>query len=210
MCPVERTREIAARIREIKTEHKLSPDFEIKWTKVSQSGIEFYRALLDYFFDDDDLSFRALIVPDKSKLDHGRFRQTHDEFYYKMYYDMLKVLFDSACEYNIYLDIKDTQSAAKTRRLEEFLRHKLRSDYGVSSKIIRPLQHVRSHHVQQVQLADLLIGAISYANRGLRGNTGKVALVERMQRRARHSLVSSTLFAAKKVNLFLWRASEAP
>jgi len=67
-CPLEKSHEISVRIREIKTSHGLSPKFESKWTKVSPAKQVFYLDLLDYFFDDDDLHFRALIVPDKTKL----------------------------------------------------------------------------------------------------------------------------------------------
>ena len=69
-CPQEKTREIFVRIREIKIRHEMRPDFEVKWSKVSPAKKEFYIDLIDYFFDDDDLHFRALIVPDKSKLQH--------------------------------------------------------------------------------------------------------------------------------------------
>jgi hypothetical protein len=209
VCPSERRVEVAERLRDIKTEHGLPPSFEIKWSKVSPAGSDFYRSVLDYFFDDDDLSFRALIVPDKTKLDHEGFHQTHDEFYYKMYFDMLKVLFDPACEYSIYLDIKDTRSATKTRKLQDILTKKLRSEYGISGRIIRRIQLVRSHEVQLVQMSDLLVGAVSYANRGLKENAGKRAIVERMRERAHHELTSSTLYGAKKVNLLRWRATEA-
>ena len=40
-------------------------------------------SLINYFFDDDDLHFRAIIIPDKSILDHDKYNQTHDDFYYK-------------------------------------------------------------------------------------------------------------------------------
>lgn len=208
-CAGDKVRSVAERLRDLKREHGLSQDFEIKWSKVSAAKLDFYRAVLDYFFDEEALAFRALIVPDKSKLDHGRYNQTHDEFYYKMYYDMLKVIFDPSAEYRVFLDIKDTRSAARTRTLEEILSKKLRSDFGVTRRIVHPIQLVRSHHVQQVQLADLLIGAVSYVNRGLTGNAGKVSLVERMQKRARHTLTSSTLMRARKVNLLRWNASGA-
>ncbi len=88
-CPLEKTREISTRIREIKAHHKLKPDFEIKWTKVSPAKVDFYLNLMDYFFDDGDLHFRALIVPDKSQLRHAEYGQTHDDWYYKMYLETL-------------------------------------------------------------------------------------------------------------------------
>lgn len=93
-CSVDKTREIAIRLREIKQKHKLASNFEIKWTKVSPAKLAFYLDIIDYFFDDDDLHFRGLVIPDKSKLNHGAFPgQNHDDWYYKMYFDMLKVIF---------------------------------------------------------------------------------------------------------------------
>jgi len=91
-CPLDKSKEIAIRIREIKRQHSLKQNFEIKWTKVSPAKLHFYLDLIDYFFDNSDLHFRALIVPDKAKLRHAEFNQSHDDFYYKMYFDMLCIL----------------------------------------------------------------------------------------------------------------------
>jgi hypothetical protein len=205
-CPIEKTSEIASRVRELKKLHGLPPTFDIKWTKVSPAKRDFYLAVLDYFFDDDDLRFRALVVPDKAKLDHDGFQQTHDDFYFKMYFDLLKVLFDPASKYNIYLDIKDSRSAEKTRKLHEVL---CNNAYDFRREIVNRIELVRSEHVQQVQLADLLIGAVSYANRGLRANSAKSALVQRMRERSRYVLTKSTLLQSRKVNLFVWQSREA-
>jgi hypothetical protein len=204
-CPREKTREIAVRLRALKVRHGLSPSFEIKWSKVSPAQAAFYLAVLDDFFDDDDLHFRALIVGDKSKLRHEDFDQDHDTWYYKMYFDMLKVLFDVGSRYTIYLDIKDTRGWGKTRHLAEVLRN---NAYDFDRRIIESIQTVRSHEVEQLQLADLLIGAVSYANRQLTGNAGKVALVERMRQRSGYDLQRTTLFRENKVNLFRWEPAE--
>ena len=48
-CPLDKAREIAVRLREIKHKHGLAPEFEVKWTKVSESKVGFYLDLLDYF-----------------------------------------------------------------------------------------------------------------------------------------------------------------
>jgi len=123
----------------------------------------FYLDVLDYFFDDDDLHFRALIVPNKDELRHADFGQSHDEWYYKMYFDMLKVLFEPHAEYRTYLDIKDTRSAAKVAKLHDVLCNNM---YDFERRIIARVQTVRSHEVEQLQLADLLIGAVVYVGDG--------------------------------------------
>jgi len=204
-CPLEKSREIAVRMREIKTSHGLSPKFESKWTKVSPTKQDFYLELLDYFFDDADLHFRALVVQDKSKLQHELYEQTHDTWYYKMYFDMLKVILEPQSCYRIYLDIKDTRSAAKINKLHDVLCNNI---YDFQRQIIERVQTVRSHEVELLQLTDLLIGAVSYANRGLHTNAAKLAVVEQMREHSGYSLTKTTLLKESKVNLFMWEATE--
>lgn len=204
-CPRDKVRDSAEGIRGIKEKQGLGAAFEIKWTKVSPAKAGFYLDVVDYFFDDDDLHFRALIVPDKFALNHAAHGQTHDEWYYKMYFDMLKVIIDPRFRYHIYLDIKDTRGRAKVRKLHEVLAN---AHYDFSKDIIEKIQTVRSHEVELLQLADLLIGAVSYVNRGLAGNAGKEALVARMRERSHYSLTLTTLLLESKVNLFRWRAGE--
>jgi len=205
-CPLDKTREIAIRLREIKQKHGVSPQFEVKWTKVSPAKVDLYLDLVDYFFDDDDLHFRALIVPDKSLLRHDAFLgQDHDTWYYKMYFDMLKVILSPNARYRVYLDIKDTRGAQKAAKLHEVLCNNL---YDFSREIVERLQLVHSHEIEQLQLADLLIGAVSYVNRELKGNSGKLALVERIRERSHYGLTRSTLLREEKINLFRWRANE--
>ena len=205
-CPLDKTREIAVRIREIKRKHKVAPAFEVKWTKVSPGKKQLYLDLLDYFFDDDDLHFRGLVVPDKTKLNHAAFPgQDHDAWYYKMYFDMLKVILSPKARYRIYLDIKDTRGAEKVKKLHDVLCNNL---YDFSREIVEWVQLVHSHEIEQLQLADLLIGAVSYMNRGLHSNAGKQALVDRMRQRSGYSLTKTTLLREDKVNLFRWQAQE--
>lgn len=203
-CPLEKVKEISTRIREKKAEHGMSPSFEIKWTKVSPAKKKFYLNIVDYFFDDDDLHFRALIVPDKSVLSHDKFDQTHDEWYYKMYFDMLKVIISPEDRYRVYLDIKDTRGGRKIEKLHEVL---CNSRYDFSREIIERVQIVRSHEIEILQIADLLIGAISYLNRNLSGNIGKEAIVSRIQQRSGYSLTRTTLLRENKLNIFRWAAS---
>jgi len=204
-CPLASVREANETIREIKRRHGLAPLFEIKWTKVSPAKSAFYLELIDYFFNNAALHFRALIVPDKTKLQHEQYQQNHDTWYYKMYFDMLKVILEPDARYRIYLDIKDTRSADKTAKLHDVLCNNF---YDFERQIIERVRTVRSHEVELLQLADLLIGAVSYVNRGLTANSAKVSLIERIRERSGYSLTKTNLLRENKLNLFVWQASE--
>lgn len=205
-CPKDAARDIAERIREIKIKHSLNPLFEVKWTKVSKGKEDFYVDLVDYFFDCPDLHFRGLLIPDKSVLDHQTYSQTHDGWYYKMYFTMLKQILRPQEQYHIYMDIKDTQGAKKIAKLHDVL---CNDQYDFSRSIIQRVQLVHSKEIEQVQLADLLIGAVGYVNRNLNTNPAKLAVIERIQKRSRYLLRSSTLLKEEKFNLLRWVASEA-
>lgn len=194
--------EVFGRIREIKMKHGFKPDFEVKWNKVSKAKTAFYIELINFFFDDDHLHFRALVVPDKKALNHEAFKQTHDTFYYKMYFDLLKVILSPDCAYNIYIDIKDTRSQEKVLKLQEVLRN---NHYDYHNQIIRKIQQVQSHEVELLQITDLLTGAISYLHRGLSDNEAKVKIIEKIRYRSGYSLLKSTLYKEDKMNIFIWK-----
>ena len=201
-CPLNKRKEIFTRIREIKSKYNFKAGFEMKWNKVSKGRIDFYLEIINYFFDDDDLHFRVLIVPDKKMLDHTAFNQDHDTFYYKMYFDLLKVILSPHCGYNIYIDIKDTHSNNKVQKLKEVLRN---NHYDYQKQIIKRVQQVNSKEVEILQLTDLLIGAIGYLHRGLNENEGKIKIIEKMCQRSGYSLKQSTLYKEDKMNIFIWR-----
>jgi hypothetical protein len=203
-CPKDKAREISIRLREIRERNSISKWMEVKWTKVSPARLQFYLDLVDYFFDDDDLHFRALVVPNKSLLDHERYQQDHDTWYYKMYYDMLKVFINPSEQYCIYLDIKDTRSAKKVTKLHEILSN---SQWDFRKESILGVQNVRSEDIRAIQLADLLVGAVGYANRQLSSSNAKMQIVHRIRERSGLSLVKTTAIAESKVNIFIWEAS---
>ncbi len=204
-CPLDSSKEINSRLREIKDRHDLGPNFELKWTKVSPAKLQYYIEVMDYFFDVNELHFRALIAPDKYKLQHGLFDQTHDEWHYKMYFEMLKAILDPEAKYRIYLDLKDTRGGAKVAKLRDILSSNM---YDFSYKIIDWIQIARSNEIEVLQLCDLLTGTISYANRGLSTSAAKLELVNRMRARSGYDLTRSTLYRERKVNIFRWRPSE--
>jgi hypothetical protein len=198
--PTEKVRKVNTRIREIKAKHGLAPEFEAKWTKISPAKIDFYKDLVDYFFDDDDIHFRAILI-DKSHLNHEKFQQTHDEFYYKMYFELLSKILEPANKYFIYLDIKDTQGRKKVAKLWEVLSNNM---YDFRRDIVKNIQQVKSHEIGILQIADIMIGAMQFVNRNDTKSDAKKRLVERIRERSGYDLKKSTLLLEKKTNLFYW------
>jgi hypothetical protein len=177
------------RIQELKKKHRFYA--EIKWTSVSLSKLHFYSELIDYFFD-TDLKFRAIGI-EKAKLNNDAFEQTYDDFYYKMYYQLLNHKINSCYKYNVYLDIKDSLSARKVRKLKEILN----TQYGV----FRNIQNIRSNESTLLQLADFLMGAIAYyKNNKEKKNPAKVQLIEKIIKTSGCDLDKTNY--SEKLNLF--------
>ena len=211
-CPIEKKEEIFERLYSFKLKHNLIPKnkkndnenrtyYELKWNKVSKSKIEYYKDVINYFFDDDDLQFRVLVVSNKSAIDYEKFSHTHDTFYYKMYFGMLKAILNPENSHHIYIDIKDTRSKEKVHKLEQVLRN---DKYDYSKEIIKKVQQVRSHEVEILQLTDLLVGATAYVNRGLANSKAKNELINLIKHRSKYSLTKSTLLKERKFNVFIW------
>ncbi|PYD81501.1 hypothetical protein CFR80_11250 [Komagataeibacter oboediens] len=205
-CPKSAVRNVAEKIRTLKMSHGLSTKFEAKWTKISPAKLSFYLGLIDLFLSEDCLNFRGLVVPDKQVLDHSRFDQSHNDWYYKMYFVMLRHIFCAQHRYCIYLDIKDTCGGPKTRKLHEVLANTL---HDFNQQTIQRVQQIRSHESELLQITDILIGALTYANRGLKTSQAKSAIVTKIQTRlGTNALNCTSSFSATKFNILVWRARE--
>lgn len=205
-CPLNKVREVNKRLTEIKERHGIKRDAEVKWTKISPCNKALYMDLIDYFLDDDDLHFRGVVIPDKSILRHSAFSQTHDQWYYKMYFNLLKSIFDREARYYVYIDIKDTHSGENAAKLLDVCAN---DAYDFDHKIIRRVQPIRSEEVQIMQLVDILTGAIAYRhnNEVVTKDTSatKVELINRLVVRSGVSLTKTTLLSEKKINLLIWQ-----
>lgn len=205
LCPKEKTREVNKRLIEIKGKHGIPSGSEVKWTKISPCNKALYLDIVDYFFDDDDLSFRGLVVPDKSALRHGDFAQTHDEWYYKMYFLLLRAVFRRDSRYYVYIDVKDTHSGENAERLGDVCAN---DQYDFSHDIVRRVQPIRSEEVQLMQLVDILTGACAFRHNNdvIKPETSrtKIEIINRIVSRSGVSLTKSTLLSERKLNLFLW------
>lgn len=199
-CPKSKTYEITNNIKEIKLQHDLSKMFEIKFTKISPAKYNFYKQLLEYFINDDNLLFRCVII-DKQLLDHSKFHQTHDDFYNKMAYYLFRYFLLG--EYNyIYIDYKDTMSHHKGKIVEECLRNAKRIPSVLQFKV-QPINSIESNILQ---LSDLLIGLVGYKARQLIGSKSKLDLIRYLETVLEYPIDQTTPYGKDcKIDVLRWR-----
>ena len=205
-CPKSDIKNVSRDIDAIKERYGLGKEFEIKWTKVSPSKVEFYQELLSYFFNINCLGFRCVIASNKSHLDNKAFNQTYDDWYYKMYWQLLSKILMPQQEYNIYVDIKDTRGGSKIRTLHDILNNIIYAD-------INRIQIIRSNETNLIQLGDLMVGTIGYQNRFLNDGAkvrskAKAQLCEHLKSLSGRTLRYTTPMNDMKFNIFVWQPRE--
>ena len=207
-CPAEKVKAAHAELSDLWKAHSLPPHFESKWTKVSPGKLDFYKALVDWFFNAEWVSFRALILPDKQRLYAALPAESRDYLYYRLYYQLLRGAIEPENRYRVFMDLKDTRGREKRKQLEQLLHQDADDDDG---KIVENLQHVQSHHVRLLQVCDLLLGAAGFAWREQQMNesTAKRALVSAIEEKLGQFLTTDTPPGTEKINLLTWHDKEA-
>jgi len=199
-APKNKIKQISKEIRQIKIQYKCRG--ELKWTKVSHKNTLYYIKLVEYFFNNADLSFRSLIVNNKHALQHNTYNSgSHDLFYYKMYFYLLRNIIEKTIEsdFEIYLDIKDTHSSEKVYKLNEVLANNF---HDFEKEKITKIQQIRSHESELLQLSDFLLGAITYTNRDLYSSDAKISVSQKIKQQLGINLKESTPPWETKFNLF--------
>ncbi len=203
-CPKYKVKKVNEYIEHLKENYNLSDKIELKWNKIDKKTEKLYLDIINYFFNNDDLKFRVIVV-DKTKLDHEKYNQTENDFYHKAYYDMLKYIIIPGNFYNIYPDIKDTNSYYCHQVMLDYLRIKM-SD--TNKKTIKKVQPIRSYEAPILQINDILIGALSYYYRNLSGNSVKLNIINEIRKLYQNDFDTSSYYSNTKFNIFIWRSRD--
>lgn len=197
--PKEKRRMICEDIKRIKRQNGLPITYELKWSKVSSAKRGAYIDLINKFFDDSNCHFRGVVVNEKSNLDFSRFSGDYNDWYYKIYYLMLKEIPEEYDQMNVYMDIKQENSASYMALLRQYL------IFHLGQRSINNFQVIRSDEVEIMQMTDVLIGAVSYVNRNLNSSKTKIELVNLIRERSGSLLNFTTRRNEKKFSLLSWR-----
>ncbi len=203
-CPKIKVKKVNEYIEHLKENYNISNKIELKWNKIDKKTEKLYLDIINYFFNNDDLKFRVIVI-DKTKLDHEKYNQTENEFYHKTYYEMLKYIIIPGNSYNIYPDIKDTNSYYYHQVMLDYLRIKMQD---TNKKTIKKVQPIRSYEAPILQINDILIGALSYYYRNLSGNSVKLNIINEIKKWYQNDFDTSSYYSNTKFNIFIWRSRD--
>lgn len=172
---------------------------EMKWRKVSQQRLGAYTRIVGFFFSNEDLRFRAIVV-EQANVNLGTFHGRDRELaFYKFYYEMLVKWLDSGNEYLILLDRKTNRGANRHGTLKRYLANAVRGKAWIKDVTI-----IESRETPLAQLCDILTGGVAAAyNEVVEQGSAKAILVERLAKAAGlASLKTHTPLSFDKFNIF--------
>lgn len=177
---------------------------ELKWTKVHNKFLPFYKKLIDYFLSNPSLRFRCIIV-DKAKVNLGQYHDNDEELaFLKFYYLLLKEKLLSNNEYYIFLDKKPTRDRHRARALHAYLDSFIL--WNRKKCNISDFHAIESKENLLIQLTDYLVGLTGFAcNEKITIDNAKGQLVQYLKERLkREDLSMTTPLNETKFNVFVW------
>lgn len=149
-CLRERKRQLVGELNEIKDCYGIGGEFG--WKSVSKNKGDFYKSVIDWFVDCDDLLFRCVVV-NKSNL----WSADEEDGFYIVYHQLLYHWLVSGNSYYVYLDRKKNSG----QRRIDVLKAKT-EQYMPSGCRLVCMEEVESRESVLVQMADLLIGCMGF------------------------------------------------
>ena len=143
-------------IKVIQKKHNVFGEF--KWKTVTPSKYEFYKELVELFFNyDDKIKFRCVVI-DAKQVDMKTYNNSDSELgFYKFYYQLLTYWINNKNQYKIYTDYKVNRKNDRLNDLKLILNNKSRS-----STTVQLIQAINSKESLLLQLEDVLMGAVAY------------------------------------------------
>ncbi len=168
---------------------------EIKWKRVSNSKLAFYKELIDLFFNYKNINFRAIVI-DASVFNIGEYHNGSSELgFYKCYYQLLRNWINKNNKYNIFLDYRKDKSKTRAYDLKKCINSSLKNSS------VENIQFINSKESLLLQLEDVIMGCISYKyNFGYTGLS--IAKKELLNTFEKHCIINETSSINKKVNIF--------
>lgn len=169
---------------------------EIKWRKMGNRSLDFYKALIDLFESyGEQLRFRCIAV-DRRQF-NGDWHQGDNELgFYKFYYQALHHWILDFNHYRIFCDVKTNRDLTRLHILKDCL-----NNANMTARVT-DIQALPSQQVALIQLTDLLLGmASARLNNSLHDNSPKAQLVNYLEKKLNRR-IAPTHRGENKFNVF--------
>jgi len=182
-------------IHRLRDQYRIGGEF--KWRKVSPSRIEFYKALISWFCEqEENLRFRCIAI-DNTQVNLVRFHENDQELgFYKFYYQLLHHWIHDFNEYSVFCDYKSNRVPNRLHVLKKCLKN------ANLSASVPNVQSIRSRESVLIQLTDFLIG-ITAERLNQKGTPGSAK--QKVVQCLEHLLakkIAPTALSEKKFNIF--------
>lgn len=154
ICSSARAERLRNAMRGVRMEFGVTS--EVKWTKTSGHTVEFYKRIIDVFFDDPWPKFSVMTV--RKGHDWQHWASNEEERFFKSYYVFLKRNIGPLARFSVYLDERTLQRSSRWNTLCFLINKTRRDDWGLRRRNVRLLAAVDSEAVELIQLVDLLLG----------------------------------------------------
>lgn len=187
--------EINGKIKDLRNEYSCYGEF--KWGRISDKKLEFYKSVVDLFFE-SRMKYRCIAV-DASRVDLKRYHDNNSELaFYKFYYEVFQGQLPLNNSYRIYCDERTTHNNHRWDELKKVLKN-------ASACRIDDIYPIQSKLNAMVQMSDLLTGCVqarfNSVNQNLCLSEAKLAVLKHLEDKLGHS-IKRTEKSEQKFNVF--------
>lgn len=186
---------------------------ELKWTKVSHGKLQTYKKFVDFFATFPHADFRCVVL-DTHSIDYQTYHAGDKELgFYKFLYFFISRNIEKDYEYRgiqshyqIFIDRRrkgDSIEVGRLLDLKTVLNNRLDdSCVKVSRPMVRNIEATDSKQSPEIQVVDILLGAIGYAWDGFQTSAAKCELIAHVENLFGLSLKQATPYLTDKINIW--------
>jgi len=188
---------------------------ELKWTKVSKNKLSVYQEFVDFFWRFPLVDFRCVVL-DKHAMDYQTYHQGSEELgFYKFLYFFISRNIEKDYHYKlnkepyqIFMDSRRRDNEiGRLEDLKTVLNNRLDDTCVlIPQPAVRRVEAVPdSKFSPEIQIIDVLLGAVGYAWEGFQTSPAKLALIEYIQKLFDLQLDCPTPYLTDKFNIWKFK-----
>lgn len=194
---------------------------ELKWTKVSKGKLETYKRFIDFFATYPQMDFRCMVL-DTHTIDYKEYHDDNKELgFYKFLYFFLSRNIEKDYHHRaigdhcqIFVDRRRRDGNVEVGRLKDLktvLNNRLDDSCSqIGPPCMRNVEATDSEFSPEIQLVDVLTGAVGYTWEGFQTSVAKLSLISYIEDVFGLTLSRPTPYLTEKINIWKFRLQDKP